>query len=286
MANLNHKFGKLVEEVQVCKTLGTPGYEVSRPTSDNQKISTEKKAFYWMGIGMLLYLIKHSRPDIANAVRKWTKVFDGTMKYVYHEMLHYIKYVLKTKHFGLRIDPIYKRNKPWDLVCYLDSDNAGGSDTRHSVSGFIITVFSVPISWKSKDQQSITLWSSEDEWVTLSQAVREVICVSQLLTSMKIHVPSPIILHVDNVGEIFMAQNVTTTSQTKHVDIRYKFVNKYVEDGIVKITFVKAKENDADIFTKNLKWELHATHSSNFFKIFAIGWDSHLSDERALRCNS
>ncbi len=50
------------------------------------------------------------------------------------------------------------------------------------------------------------------------------------------------------------------------MDIRYKFVNEYVEDGIVKIIFVKSKENDADIFTKNLHGELHATHSSKFVK--------------------
>ena len=63
-----------------------------------------------------------------------------------------------------------------------------------------------------------------------------------------------------------MVQNVTTTSRTKHVDIRYKFVNEYVEDGTVKIIFVKSKENDADIFTKNLNGELHAKHSSKFVK--------------------
>ncbi len=63
-----------------------------------------------------------------------------------------------------------------------------------------------------------------------------------------------------------MAQKVTTTNQTKHVDIRYKFVNKYVEDEIVKIIFVKSKENDTDIFTKNLNGDLHAAHSSKFIK--------------------
>ncbi len=43
-------------------------------------------------------------------------------------------------------------------------------------------------------------------------------------------------------------------------------VNEYVEDGIVKIIFVKSKENDADIFATNLNGELHATHSSKFVK--------------------
>ena len=59
----------------------------------------------------------------------------------------------------------------------------------------------------------------------------------QLLGSMKIIVKYPVMVRVDNVGAIFMASNITTTCHTKHVDIWYKYVNDYVEDGIVKIIF-------------------------------------------------
>ncbi len=71
-----------------------------------------------------------------------------------------------------------------------------------------------------------------------------------------------------------MAQNVTNTSQTKHVDIRYKFVNKYVEDRIVKIIFVKSKENNANIPIKNLNRELHATHSLSLLRRIKVCWDN------------
>ena len=148
---------------------------------------------------MLLNLIKHSRPDIANAVCECTKVLDGASTYAYCEMLQIIKYVLDTKDYGLRIDPTYKKNKPWDLVCYSDSDYAGNSDTRQSVLGFILYVCSIPIYLRSKAQQSVTLSSLEAEWVALSKAVKGVIFVSQLLKSMKIHVQQPIRVQVDNV---------------------------------------------------------------------------------------
>ena len=58
-----------------------------------------------------------------------------------------------------------------------------------------------------------------------------------------------------------MASNITTTCHTKHVDIKYKYVNKYVEDGVVKIIFVKSAGNDSRILTKNLSAELHEKHS-------------------------
>ena len=61
--------------------------------------------------------------------------------------------------------------------------------------------------------------------------------VVQLLESMQIAVKYPVMVRVDNVGAIFMASNIMTTSCTNHVDIGYKYVNEYV-DGIVKIIFV------------------------------------------------
>ena len=44
---------------------------------------------------------------------------------------------------------------------------------------------------------------------------------------------------------------------------RYKYVNEYVENEIVKIFFVKSTENDSDILMKNLCGELHEKHSRN-----------------------
>ena len=38
-------------------------------------------------------------------------------------------------------------------------------------------------------------------------------------------------------------------------------MNEYVEEGVVKIFFVKSADNDSNIFTKNLKFELYEKHS-------------------------
>ena len=64
---------------------------------------------------------------------------------------------------------------------------------------------------------------------------------------MKILVKYQVMVRVNNIGVIFMASNITTTCHTKHVDIRYKYVNEYVEDRVVKIMFAKSTDNDSDI---------------------------------------
>ncbi len=50
---------------------------------------------------MLLYLVKHSRPDTANAVRAWTKALDTPSPAAYKEMLQVIKYTLETRDLAL-----------------------------------------------------------------------------------------------------------------------------------------------------------------------------------------
>ena len=47
----------------------------------------------------------------------------------------------------------------------------------------------------------------------------------------------------------------------KHFDIRYKYVNEFVEDEIVKIAFVKSAESDNDLLTKNLSRECHSKYT-------------------------
>ena len=58
-----------------------------------------------------------------------------------------------------------------------------------------------------------------------------------------------------------MANNITTTSCTKHVNIKYHYVNEYVKGEVVQIVFVKSSENGSNIFTKYLSAELHEKHS-------------------------
>ena len=65
------------------------------------------------------------------------------------------------------------------------------------------------------------------EYIALSEAVREVVFVIQLLGTMKIFVKYPVMVRVYNIGAIFMASNITTMSCTKHMNIRYKIVNEY-----------------------------------------------------------
>ena len=107
----------------------------------------------------------------------------------------------------------------------------------------------------------MSLSSSKVEYAALSEAFKEVMFMIQLLGSMKIVVKYPVTVRVGNVSATLMANDITTTCHTKHVDIRYKYVNEYVVDGVVNIVFLRSADDDNNILTKNLSAEPHEMHS-------------------------
>ena len=62
-------------------------------------------------------------------------------------MLRAIKYVMDTRNLGLKFKP---EDGDWNMVSFSDSDFEGDRVTRNSVSGFLIFVKGVLVSWKSK----------------------------------------------------------------------------------------------------------------------------------------
>ncbi len=177
------------------------------------------------------------------------------------ELKRCVKFVLDTSDFGLKISPTELDDGHWTIMVYTDSDWAGDKDTRLSVSGFIVYLLGVPITWRSKQQKSVALSSSEAEYVSLSEAAKEIKFIYQIMMSMGLKVKTPIIVRVDNVGAIFMTENVSTSQRTRHVDIRYAYVREFVEDGFVKILFVQADENFSDGFTKNVSADIYEKHT-------------------------
>ena len=128
---------------------------------------------------MLLHQVKHSCPDLANTTRELLKANNCANPAAYKELLHVIKYVLDTKNLGLK----HKK-----IICFSYSDYAGDTVSSKSISSFILYVIGIPASWQSKLWKSASLSNSEAEHVALSEAVKEVIFMIQLLECMKINV--------------------------------------------------------------------------------------------------
>ena len=267
---LEREFGEDVKKLRKYTVAGTPGVGILRPKSEEEKVNDKDQSRYRSGVGMLLWIMKCTRPDISNAVRELTKVMDGATEEAMKEMLRVIKFVLDTRNIGLKIEPKlpkdFLKEFMWILEMFSDSDWAGDKDNRRSISGFILFLFGVPISYKSRQQKTVSLSSAEAEWIALSEAIREILFAIHVLEGMKIAVKKPVIVRVDNMGAIFMAKNTTATKRTKHIDIKAHFVHEHVneETGQMEIVFVRSEENKSDIFTKNVPRETMKKQSEEY----------------------
>jgi hypothetical protein len=133
-----------------------------------------------MGVGMLLYLVKHSCPDISNSFRELSKVAVGATEAHVKTLLRTIKYELGTEDHCLLLEPKFN-NDGFYLEGIRDSEYAGGLDTRIIVYGYVLYCCGAPIAWKSKAGKSVTLSSTEAEYYATSEIAKEVIFDKNLL---------------------------------------------------------------------------------------------------------
>ena len=90
------------------------------------------------GVGLLLYLVKSSRPDISNAVRELSKVMDRATPAHVKKLKRIIKSVLDTVKRVLNFDLREQEGSHWILKAFSDNDWAGAQDDRRSITGYCI----------------------------------------------------------------------------------------------------------------------------------------------------
>ena len=113
---------------------------------------------------------------------------------------------------------------------------------------------------EAKRKKSVVLSTTEVEYRALSEVVKELKFIVQLLQTMNIEVELPITAYVDNVGAIWLSNNIATSDRTNHIDIRTSFAKEYQEDGKIIIKFAKSEDNEAHIFTKNTTNTIFQNH--------------------------
>ena len=110
--NLEKKIGKLVKHVCSHKTTGMPKFLIIRFMVENNTIDAEDQEEYWVGVDILLYLVKHLHSNLTNATRILLKANNDVKPAAYWDLLHVIKYVLDTKNHAskLNLQGILKTN--------------------------------------------------------------------------------------------------------------------------------------------------------------------------------
>ncbi|RVW33033.1 Retrovirus-related Pol polyprotein from transposon TNT 1-94 [Vitis vinifera] len=102
------------------------------------------------------------------------------------------------------------------LVGFTDSDHGGDLMKRRSLTYYIFTLFGCAISWRASLQPTVALSTTEAEYMSLTEGVKE---------------------------------------EDKHIDVRLNFIRDVIEEKLFSIEKVATEVNPADMLTKPITTE-------------------------------
>ncbi|GJW64249.1 hypothetical protein Tco_0116133 [Tanacetum coccineum] len=103
----------------------------------------------------------------------------------------------------------------------------------------------------SKKQDYTAMSSAEAEYVALSAGCAQVMWMRTQLKDYGFNY-NKIPLYCDSQSAIAISCNPVQHSHIKHIHTRYHFIKERVENGIIKLYFVRTEYQLADMFTKAL----------------------------------
>lgn len=235
-----------------CNPISTPAEVQTKGIGINLKSGKEGKWPYRELIGSLMYLAIGTRPDIANTVSRLSQHTNDPGNQHWKDAKRLLRYLAGTKHLAL------KYTKTGDLLFgYSDADWGGCTSDRRSYTGYSFFMGGAAITWKSQKQRTVALSSTEAEYVSMSEATKEVLHLRSLLLELGLGEFIPITLYTDNRGAQQLASNSVYHARTKHIDIRHHFIREAIENELITIIHVPTDQMTSDILTKPLPRKTH-----------------------------
>ena len=102
---------------------------------------------------------------------------------------------------------------------------------------------------QSRAQATVSLSSTETEYIALAGAAQEAIWLLQVLREFKFMITAPVLLYEDNQSMIKLVYHLVFHKRSKHVDIQYHFIRELVEIRTLQIQYVSTKDNIAALLS-------------------------------------
>jgi hypothetical protein len=145
----------------------------------------------------------------------------------------------------------YLKGSCFELLRYSDADYAGCKVDMNSISETCQFLGRSLISWSSKKQNFVALFTAEVGYVAAGSCCVQLFWMRQTLKDYGYtmnHIP----LLCDNESVIKIDYCPCEHSRTKHIDIRHHFLRDHVIKGDIVILHVGTNDQLADILNKPL----------------------------------
>ncbi len=133
-----------------------------------------------------------------------------------------------------------------------DSDYAKDTQTRRSVSGYVVHLEDAPTMHRSATQKTVALSSCKAELNAAVLCVQDMMYQRNPLESIVLMDKLPTILEMENKGAVHFVNRFSDRGQMRHIGIKQCFLQELKEANVLVVKWSPCLENEADIITKNL----------------------------------
>ncbi len=204
---------------------------------------------YRQVIGILMYLMITTRPDIAYAIGKLSRHNQNPPVHNWINTKRVLRYINGTRNLGI----LYDLPKPLMVEGYSDADWGGCKASRNSTSGNIFLAAGGAISWGSKKQSCVATSTCEAEYIASCLAAKESIWLARLFCDLQNLKSAPrVSIKIENGGAIGTANNTSIDQRKKHIDRQYHFVRDTIQSNQIHLEYCPSTDQLADSLTKPL----------------------------------
>ena len=247
------------------KSATTTGTSTAKRVNDGDTpLDSDEHSLYRRSTGKLLWL-SLLRSDIQYATKELSRALTAPTLEDMAKLKHLLRYLAGTKTHALVIRPtlqLASTNTVLDLDVYCDSDWAGCSKTRKSTSGVVISLLGTTLYTCSRTQATVALSSGEAELYAIGLGVQEALFVKSLLMESGLAKGVNLTCHTDSTSGKSMATRYGLGKKTKHIELRYLYMQELVNSGALKISKIGTHSNHSDLLTKYLSGEVTQKHTA------------------------
>jgi hypothetical protein len=132
----------------------------------------------------------------------------------------------------------------------LWTDANWGGEHERSTSGYVIKMNGDSVAWGAKRQTVVALSTCAAEYIALSEGAQNLAAISIMLEDIQQSVKMNIFC--DNETTILIAGDNTSKKKTRYLIRAFYFINDFVRENNINITWTSTINQHADIFTKKL----------------------------------
>lgn len=158
------------------------------------------------------------------------------------------------------------------LQGFSNTSFAGDTIDRKSTTGVLLTYNAAPVSCNSKNQDLLSLSTSEAEYIALIATIQAVPAIKRTLFELTITADDSVAVHTDNQAAQDIFSKQFGTKLRNFIGLKHHFLQDRIKNSRFHIHHVPAKRQKADMLTKPLKLILFNDQSKVIGMSDPEGW--------------